>query len=572
MTESNVGATGARLEELRPARNGLTRRDFLKVSGAGLAGVGLLGTAGCGVFSGGGDSGGGNGGGGGGGGGSLKINLEGDIPDLESTISTDEVSFNVLNNINEGLYRLDANNEPVPAMAESVEESDDGLNYTFTLRDGIQWSNGDPVTAEDFRYAWLRAMNPDTADQFAFIVSDYIEGGSDFAAGDGSAEDVGIAAQDEKTLEVTLANPTPFFLGLTAFVTYFPLKQSFVEEQGNDFGKGVDSVLYNGPYILTEFDSANGATFEKFGDYWDADNVAIETVEGRIVKDEQTALNLYESGELDRTGLTSEQVNQFEDSDEFSTEVQLVSWWFDMNFENEVFSNKSIRQAIQLAVDREQLAQDVLNDGSVASEGIVPRETAGPEGETFREAYGSVVPAFNAEEAKRLYDQGIEEIGQQPTLNILTGDSSNARAIATFVQGQLQENLGAEVEIDQQPFDARLDRMEAGDYQMVISGWGADFNDPINFLSLYTSENSFNTSGFSNEEYDQLIEQASTEADNQRRMELMSEAESLLIEDEAALAPLYYEGFAVLLKPRLQNFVIHPYGATFDFKYASLDG
>jgi oligopeptide transport system substrate-binding protein len=568
LAEPTVRATGVRLEELRSARNSLTRRDFLKISGAGLAGMGLLGTAGCGVFSG--DSGGGNGGGGGGG--PLKINLGADIPDLASTTSTDEVSFNVLNNINEGLYRLDADEEPQPAMAESVEQSDDGLTYTFTLREGVQWSNGDPVTSEDFRYAWLRALNPDTAGQFAFILSDFIEGASDFAAGEGSAEDVGISAPDDQTLEVTLANPTPFFLGLTAFPTYFPLNQSFVEEQGDSFGRSADAILYNGPYTLSEFDSANGATFEKRGDYWDADNVAVETVDARIVKDEQTALNLYQSGELDRTGLTSEQVEQFRDSDEFSTELELTSWWFDMNLEDDVLSNKSIREAIQRAVDRQQLAQQVLNNGSVASEGLVPRETAGPDGETFREAYGSVVPEFAPEEAMRLYEQGVEELGQQPTLNILTGDTSVARDLATFLQGQLQENLGAEVEIDQQPFDARLERMEASDYQMVVSGWGADFNDPINFMNLYTSENSFNNSGFSNEEYDQLIEQAGSEADEQRRMELMADAESLLVQDEAAIAPLYYDGVAVLMKPRLQNFVTHPYGATYDFKYASLDG
>lgn len=434
------------------------------------------------------------------------------------------------------------------------------------------WSNGDPVTSEDFRYAWLRALNPDTAGQFAFIISDFVEGASDFAAGEGSAEDVGISAPDDQTLEVTLANPTPFFLGLTAFPTYFPLNQSFVEEQGDSFGRSADAILYNGPYTLSEFDSANGATFEKRGDYWDADNAAMETVEGRIVKDEQTALNLYQSGELDRTSLTSEQVEQFRDSDEFSTEAQLVSWWFDMNLEDDVLSNKSIREAIQRAVNREQLAQDVLNDGSVASEGLVPRETAGPDGETFREAYGSVVSEFNADEARQLYEQGVEELGQQPTLTILTGDTSVARDLATFLQGQLQENLGAEVEIDQQPFDARLERMEASDYQMVVSGWGADFNDPINFMNLYTSENSFNNSGFSNEEYDQLIEQAGSEADEQQRMDLMADAESLLVQDEAAIAPLYYEGFAFLEKPRLQNFVAHPYGATYDFKYASLDG
>ena len=236
----------------------------------------------------------------------LRINLQAEIPDLDSTTTADAVSGGVLNNVMEGLYRLDQDEQPQPAMAKSVEISDDKLTYTFTLRDGVKWSNGDAVTARDFEYAWLRAMDPDTAGQSSYLVSGYIRGGSEFNAGEGSAEDVAIETPDDRTLKVTLENPTPFFLGLTAIFPYLPQNRDFVERQGERYAQSAEALLYNGPYTLTELNPTEGATFVKNEDYWDKENVDIERVEGKVVKDVATAVNLYEAGELDVTELSSE--------------------------------------------------------------------------------------------------------------------------------------------------------------------------------------------------------------------------------------------------------------------------
>ncbi len=560
---------GIKLDSARIARSSLTRRDFLKVGGTGLAGAGvLLGVPGCGVF------GGSQEGGQGGGGGSsntLNINLGSDIPDMDPSTSTDAVASILIDNSMEGLYRLDASLEPQPAMAEGVEVSDDQLNYTFTLREGVTWSNGEPVTSQDFRFAWLRAMDPEIASQYGFIIADYIEGGDAYASGEGSAEDVAIATPDERTLEVTLANPAPYFLGLTAFKTYVPMKQSFVEEQGEDFGLSADALLYNGPYLIEEFQPANGATLQKREDYWDAGNVDIQTVNAQVVKDEQAALNLYESGELDRTGLTSEQVEQYRDSPEFSTYTQFITWWLQFNTQDSVMQNENIRKAIQIGIDRQALAGTILNNGSVPAAGLIPDGMEGPGDQTFREAYGDIVPEFNAEEAGRLYQQGVEELGEEPTLTLLTGDTSVARDLATFVQSQFQENIGAQLEIDQQPFDARLDRQREGEFQISQAGWIADYNDPSSFMDLYTTENGFNDIQFSNDRYDELVNGARTEADNDQRMEMFSEAESILIEDEAWLSPLYFEGSAQLIKPYLNNVEIFPFGSEYSLKLWELE-
>src|SRR5829696_196644 len=207
---------------------GMSRRDFLKISGAGLAGTAMLAVPGCGVFSG--------GGGGGGGGGSSKsiaMNLEQTVKDLDSASTDDSVSTEILLNVMSGLYRLDANTKPVPDMAEGVDISEDRLNYTFTLRDGIKWSNGDPVTSQDFKYGWLRALDPKTASIYAYIISTFVKGADEYNTGKGSPDDVAIETPDDKTLKVTLLSPAPYWLGLTSFFTYLPQNQKFVEQQGD---------------------------------------------------------------------------------------------------------------------------------------------------------------------------------------------------------------------------------------------------------------------------------------------------------------------------------------------------
>ncbi|CAN5757580.1 peptide ABC transporter substrate-binding protein [soil metagenome] len=501
----------------------------------------------------------------------VRIDMRSDIPDLNSTTTTDVVSFDMLNNLNEGLYRLDENEEPQPAMAESVETSDDGLNYTFTLRDGIEWSNGDPVTSQDFKYAWLKAMNPDTAGQYSFIISDFVEGGGEFAAGDSPADVVGIETPDDKTLEVTLANPAPFFLGLTAFTTYFPQNKKFVEEQGDQYAQGPDSLLYNGPYTMTQFNSSDGATLKKNDSYWDADNVDIETADLRVIKDVSSAVNLWESGDLDITPIDSDFFNEYEGSDELLVLPEFTGWWLQMNLEDEVMSNKKIRQAIQRGIDTQAMAEDVLRDGSEPATGMVPKGMSGPDDQSFREAFDEVAPHFDPGEAKQLWEEGVQELGRTPTLELLGSDTSTGKDLGTFVQAQLQENLGAQVNINTQPFDRRLELQREGQFQFGFSGWGADYNDPMSFMDLFVSGGGFNDISFSNDQYDQLIQEAKTSSDNQLRMDNMSEAEKIIIEEEAALAPQYFAATPRLVKSGVENVINHPYGASLEIKYMSID-
>jgi oligopeptide transport system substrate-binding protein len=545
----------------------ITRRDFLKIGGTGLAGATLLGAVpGCGVFQeGGGQQ------GGGGGGNSISVWMGDNVRDLNSTTTTDSASTQILDNVMEGLHRLDPDENPVPAQAESVEVSDDGLTYTFTLRDGIKWSNGDPVTSQDFKYAWLRAVDPDTAGQYSYILTTFIKGADEFNTGKGSAEDVAIETPDDKTLRVTLVGPSPFWLGLTSFFTYYPQNQKFVEEQSEQYAQNADALIYNGPYTLTQFESTQGATVVKNEDYWDAENVAIQKVEMPIIKETDTGVNLYQSGELDNVEIEGEYVTEYRGSPDFYAQSFFVTWYLVPQLSMPIFQNKNILRAFQMSFDTQALVNKILNNGSEAATGYIPIGMAGPGDETFREAQGPVTPEYDPEQAKELFQKGVEEVGENPTIEYLSYDDSLSRDLATFLQ-QEWNKMGAKITVNVQPFDRALDLQSSGDFQLSQQGWIADYNDPMTFLDLFEPGSPYNTSNYENERYGQLISDAREEPDEAARMKMLLEAERILVEEDAAIGPIYFEGESYLLRPSIKNWVNHKYGGGIDLKWWKLEG
>jgi oligopeptide transport system substrate-binding protein len=541
----------------------ISRRDFLKISGTGLAGATLLGTAGCGVFS-------GSGGGGGGGGSSksVAINLEQTVKDLDSAQTTDSVSTEILQNVMSGLYRLDPNSRPFPDMAEGVDISEDGLTYTFTLRDGIKWSNGDPVTSQDFKYAWLRALDPNTASLYAYIISTFVKGADEYNTGKGSPDDVAIETPDDKTLEVTLLAPAPYWLGLTSFFTYLPQQQKFVEQQGDDYASGTENLLYNGPYMITQFNPTSGVTVVKNEDYWNADNVDISKVEAKVVKDTDTAVNLFESGQLDETVIDTEFVTEYKGKPELVTTTQFATGYLTFNRKVPLFRNENVRRAIQMGFDRAALNYKILNNGSEPATGFVPDGIAGPDDKTFREAEGPTMPDYDPQKAKELFKKGIEEVGENPTIELLSEDDSLTRDFVTFMQSEF-EKMGMKIDLKPQPFAQRLKLEEDDKYQMSAQAWYADYDDPMTFLDLFESSSTYNTSiagHYKNERYDQLINDAKKETDAAKRMDMLLEAEKILVEEDAALAPWRFYGQAFLVDPAtITRFVYQPYGGGKDY-------
>ncbi|MGV3466096.1 MAG: peptide ABC transporter substrate-binding protein [Heyndrickxia sp.] len=498
----------------------------------------------------------------------VNLALESDIPDLNQVKTTDGTSFTILNNALEGLYRLDQNNQPQPAMAKSVDISDDKLTYTFHLRDGIKWSNGDPVTAADFKYSWLKALDPETASQYAFIIAQFVKGAADYNAGKADASAVAVEAKDDKTLVVTLNQPTPFFLSLTAFVTYFPLNQKFVEKVGFDkFALTADSILYNGPYVITSYDQAKGVTLKKNDKYWDKKNVQVQTVNMDVLKEASTALNLYESGKLDKVYLQSSDVNSYKDKEGFGTETMFRTYFTQVNLKKKPFDNQKIRKAFQLAVEPKILTDTILNNGSLPGTGLVPAGMNGTGGKTYREIAGDVFKPDVAK-AKELLAEGIKESGKLPKIELMVSDDSVSKDTATFLQSEYKKNLGVDVSIVTKPFSGRLEAMRNGDFTLAVNRWGADYNDPLTFMYEWDNPSTQSRGNYNSKEYNALVDGAQVEKDENKRIDMFVQAEKLLIED-GNMTPLYFDGRAYMINPKVKGLKIAP-GATLELKYVTV--
>ncbi|MDN6626919.1 MAG: peptide ABC transporter substrate-binding protein [Pisciglobus halotolerans] len=509
----------------------------------------------------------------------LNVTESAEIPSMDSVLATDAASFDVMNNVNEGLYRQGPEGKLVLGMAaEEPEVSEDNLTYTFKIRDDAEWSNGDPVTAGDFVFAWQRLANPKTASEYSYMIDGVVENASDILKGDKEPEELGIKAVDDKTLEIKLQSATPYFKDLLTLSMFLPQNEEYVTEKGNDYASNSDSLLYNGPFIMTNWDGTGLSwSMEKNEDYWDADVVKLDKINVNVVKETSTALNLYETDKIDRMKLTGEYVQTQQDNPDLKSQATSTVAFFKLNQEKNgeetPLANENIRKAISMSFDKEGFAKTILQNGSVPADGIVPEGLAqDPETDKdFREQNGDLLP-FDADKAKDYWEKGLDEIGQDSVnLEILGDDTENAKKSGEFMQAQMQTNLpGLTINLTNIPFKARLDKDSKGDYDIQLALWGADYADPMNFLELFETNNSNNTASYSNPEYDALIESADKNAsDLEARWSDMQKAEKLLME-EAGVAPIYQRVFAILEKPTVENYVTHPVGAEVSYKWASV--
>jgi oligopeptide transport system substrate-binding protein len=308
-------------------------------------------------------------------------------------------------------------------------------------------------------------------------------------------------------------------------------------------------------------------TVVKNENYWNADNVDISKIEAKIVKETETAVNLFESGQLDETVIDSEYVTEYRGKPEFVSITQFATGWLSFNQDVPIFKNENVRRAIQMGFDRAAMNFKILNNGSEPATGLVPDGIAGPGDQTFREAEGPTMPDYNAQEAKVLFQKGIQEVGENPEIEMLTYDDSVSRDLATFLQSEL-EKMGAKINVKLQPFAQKLKLEEDGKFQLSNQAWIADYDDPMTFLDLFESSSSYNTSiagHYKNERYDQLINSAKSETDASKRMDMLLEAEKILVEEDAAVAPWRFYGQAYLVETTITRFVDQPYGGGKDY-------
>ncbi|MFF2752243.1 peptide ABC transporter substrate-binding protein [Psychrobacillus sp. NPDC058041] len=512
----------------------------------------------------------------------LNLMQTAEIPTLDTSLVTDAVGLDLLNNINEGLYRLNQENVAIPAIAEEEPTiSEDGLVYTFKLRDS-NWSDGSPVTANDFEYAWKRAMNPDMASEYGpFMMNGVIKNASAISEGKMDFNELGVKALDEKTLEVTLEKPIPYFLSLMSFGTFYPLKEEFVKAQGDNYAKNSESLLYNGPFTLTNWDGT-GLTWKlvKNDQYWDKDTVKLTEINYDVVKENATAVNLYTNGEKDRTGLTGEYAMQYADDPEKIVQPDTSIFWFKFNQERlgkkSPLANKNIREAISKAFNKEDLTNVVLANGSVPANYMIPKDFAfDADGNDFRDVNGDMA-TFNPEEAKAAWEKGLSELGvTELSLEILGGDTETSKKMDEYLKNQLETNLkGLKISLKEVPFSVRLELDTKQDYDIQVAGWGPDYQDPFTFLTLWETKGGNNQMSYSNPEYDQLLKDinGSLALDPVKRWEAMARAEKIIVDEDYAIAPIYQRGLVFLVKPYVKGIISHPFGGDYSYKWAYIEG
>lgn len=462
----------------------------------------------------------------------------------------------ILENCFEGLMTFDENGNLVEGMAESYEVSEDGLTYTFKLRDNITWTNGDPVTAHDFEFSWKRALDPETAANYASILY-YIKGAEAYNTGQGSRDDVGVKALDDKTLEVTLETPTAFFLELTAFYTYFPVNKNVVESNP-DWAKDPSTYVCNGPFKLVEWKHNDQIILEKNPNYYNADKIKLDGIDLDILEDQNTAWQKYLGGEYDLlVDIPTSVVNELKTKGDPELEIglQVGTYYYNVNPAVKPFNNAKVRKALSMAMDRETIVEKITMGGQIAAGGVVPPGLKDENGNDFREAVGNLIE-YNPEEAKRLFEEGLAEEGMtvedfnNQGFVLLYNTSESHRKIAQAVQEMWRTTLGIEIVLENVEFQVKLDREQSGDYHISRAGWIGDYMDPMTFLDLWWSESAFNDVNYNNPEYDALIRKAKSTNDQNVRMAAMKEAEVMLMEDMPVL-PVYFYTQPYVVKPNV---------------------
>lgn len=501
-----------------------------------------------------------------------------ELPTMDLSKATDNVSFNQLNNAMEGLYRLGKNSKIEPGVAEKTTVSDDGMTYTFEIRKDAKWSNGDKVTAKDFVYSWQRTVDPKTASQYAFLF-DGIENAKAITDGEKPVTELGIKAEGDHKLVVKLEKAVPYFKLLMGFPAFFPQNQKVVEKYGDKYGTNSKAMVYNGPFKLEDWTGSNLKwTLAKNDKYWDKKKVKLDAINYTVNKQSQTAYNLYQSGKVDATALGAEQAKQLKGKTGYLERKEPAVFYLQFNQTKAEFQNKKIRQALAKSVDREQYVKQVLAGASVPAKGFVASGLAERDGKDFA-TVSEVKSAvdYNEKEAKKLFDEGLKELGRDKLeFQILSDDTDDGKKTTEFLQSAMTETFGTDkvkITVSNVPFKTRLARSDSGDFDVVMTAWSADFADPISFLELMTSDNAQNDGKWKNEEYDRLID-ASKNADVNdpaKRWDDMVKAEKILMEDQG-VAPIYQRSQPWMVKPSVKNIIYNGAGVNYNFKETYISG
>lgn len=515
----------------------------------------------------------------------INITSEAQISTMDPALAADTTSTLAMNQVYEGLYTVGKDDEFVLGVAkEEPVISDDFTTYTFKLRDDAKWSDGSQVTAEDFVYGWQQIVTPSIGSPNADVMVGVIKNAKEIYEDGADPKTLGVKAIDETTLEVQLERPVPYLKSLLTFAIFYPKKETFITEQGKDFATSSEKLLYNGPFVMEGWEAfADEWTYKPNAEYWDKDTVKLDSASVQVIKTPSTAVNLFESGEVDVVNkLTSEYAKNYKDNASFLPVEQYVTFFLKLNAERNgkktPLDNKDLRQAIAQSFDKEAFVTNILGDGSTPTDHLIPKgQTKDPaSGDDFTEVAEktNTYLTYNPEGAKKSLELAKKDLGDKIELEFLTDDTEVAKTSAEFFSNQIETNLpGVKINIVQVPFTVRVERDQKKDYDIELSGWGTDYRDPMTVMRIFVTNNSSGGITYSNPVYDQLINDSREKdaGDVDKRFDNFIKAENELINKDTVIAPIYNRSLAILANQKIKDMYWHPFGSTYSLKWAHVE-
>jgi oligopeptide transport system substrate-binding protein len=495
----------------------------------------------------------------------FRANLHSEPSTADPGLAKDSTSGAVVRATFDGLTRLDKDGKPINSLASDVKVSDDMLTYTFTLRDA-KWSNGDPVTAHDFEFAWKRVLEKKMAAEYAYQLY-YIKNAQKVHAGQATPDQLGVKALDDKTLQVTLENPTPYFLELTAFYTYYPVNKKVVESNPK-WAMEAATHVGNGPFKMTVWEHKSKMVLEKNENYWDKDAVKLDRIEFAMIEDDNTELSMFDNGELDWAGqplggIPIDAVPALKDAGKLMIHPKATMYWYKINTTKPPLNNAKIRKALAYAINRQAIVDNVTQVGQVPTMGILPQSMIIKSDGYFKDN--------DVETAKKLLAEGLKELGlsKLPPIILSYNTVDRHKKIAEAIQDQWKQSLGIEVKLMNKEMKVHLQDMHQLNYDIARIGWNADFNDPINYLEMFRDRDGGNNdTGWENPRYKELIIKAAAEKDQQKRRQYFAEAEAIIM-DEMPVIPLFTDVDVWVQSDKVKGVQVDPLGFI-DLKWAEM--
>lgn len=515
-----------------------------------------------------------------------------DFKSLDPNIIADGGSFTALTNIYEGLMRQIVHEDGTVtsefAGAEGVDISDDKLTYTFHLRKDAKWSDGKPVTADQYVYSWKRIINPDTAADYMTLLAELnikgaqevIDSLDDVEKAKKLIDNIGVEAKDDYTFVVTLSKPTPFLLNALTIKVLVPVRKDQVEEQGDLFGSDFKTMVYNGPFVISDYNKGSNLTYSKNESFWNKDNVKIETGKGVITENSATAIKMFTAGEIDVVTATGEDLKKLKkDSEEgkynYHKQTGSVSNYLYFNMNKPVVKNTKVRQALSYVINREEFC-DIVYDKYVPAYGLVPAQISSSD-KDYRKEVEEPLKSVQKEDVKKLMEEGLKEEGvnaKDVNINLLLNPRSlTEEKSGQYLQKLYKDTFGINLNIEYATdYQTLVKKLNEGEFDISTGGWGADYDDVSSFFNVFTAKNPNNAGGYNNPEYEKIVIEANSEEDSNKRVEDYKKAEKILLVDDAAVIPLLYYDKDSFRQNYVKDYMIPRFAGSYDLSRAYIEG